>query len=61
MMHGQKNIKVCNFVLQVVAGYNVFLILVLGESNVRKGETNNGSCELNQNSVNCISGCYMFN
>ena len=51
----------CNLVLQVVAGYNVFLVLELGESNLRKGETNNGSCELNQNSVNCVSGCSMFN
>jgi hypothetical protein len=44
----------------VVAGYNVFLVLELGESNLRKGETNSGSCDLNQNSVNCASG-YMFN
>jgi hypothetical protein len=51
----------CNLVLQVVAGYNVFLVLELGESNLRKGEINNGSCELNQNSVNCVSGCSMFN
>ena len=49
----------CNFVSQVVAGNNVFLVLELGESNVRKGDTNNGSCELNQNSVNCVSGCYV--
>jgi len=49
-----------NCVLQVVAGRNVFLVLELGESNVQKGDTNNGSCELNQNSVNCVSGCYVF-
>jgi len=49
-----------NCVSQVVAGYNVFLVLELGESNVRKGDTNNGSCELNQNSVNCVYDCYMF-
>jgi hypothetical protein len=37
----------------VVAGYNVFLVLELGESIHRKGETNNSSsCEVNENSVN---------
>jgi hypothetical protein len=31
----------------------VFLVLEVGESNHRKGETSsNGTCELNQNSVN---------
>jgi hypothetical protein len=45
----------------VVAGYNVFLVLEVGESNKRKGEANNSTCELNQNSVSCIFNCYMFN
>lgn len=34
----------------MVAGYNVFLVLELGESSHRKGETNS-ICELNDNSV----------
>jgi hypothetical protein len=45
----------------VVAGYNVFLVLELGESNHRKGETNNSSCELNDNSVNHVFDSYILN
>ncbi|XP_033609858.1 uncharacterized protein LOC111870693, partial [Cryptotermes secundus] len=49
-LYTQCVVRIVSASKQVVAGYNVFLVLELGESSRRKGETNSGSCKLTENS-----------
>ncbi|XP_021923638.1 uncharacterized protein LOC110831681 isoform X2 [Zootermopsis nevadensis] len=48
-LYSQCLVRIVNASKQVVAGYNVFLVLEVGQSTKRKGEAENSTCELNQN------------